>query len=184
MCNAQSKLIAWLDCELPPEEAADVERHVEDCQECRSRLGEYQQVSETFEVYCDAVLAAKTHRTFSLWVPVLAVAVVATAVYLLAFPPLRVTPPSIPAPVRASASVREPAPSAPEPARDMTTHQRRRVPPVQRKPHSWQPTETAVEIAIPAEAVLPPGAMPEGMNFVAELSIAPDGSVKQVRLRQ
>ena len=64
------------------------------------------------------------------------------------------------------------------------THQRRRVPPAHRKPHSWQPTETAVEIAIPAEAVLPPGAMPEGMNFIAELSIAPDGSVKQIRLRQ
>jgi len=26
--------------------------------------------------------------------------------------------------------------------------------------------------------------MPKGLNFVAELSIAPDGSVKQVRLRQ
>jgi hypothetical protein len=41
-----------------------------------------------------------------------------------------------------------------------------------------------VQIAIPAEAMFPPGAMPKGLNFVAELSIAPDGSVKQVRLRQ
>jgi hypothetical protein len=44
--------------------------------------------------------------------------------------------------------------------------------------------ETAVQIAIPAEAMFPPGAMPKGMNFIAELSIAPDGSVKQVRLWQ
>jgi anti-sigma factor RsiW len=184
MCDTQTKLLAWLDSELPPEEAADVERHVEDCQECRSRLGAYQQVSETFELYCDAVLAAKTHKTFSFWVPALAVAMVATAVYLLAFPSLRVTTPSIAAPVRTSASVPEPAPSTPQPVRDMTTHKRRRVPPAERKPRSWQPTETAVEIAIPAEAVLPPGTVPEGMNFIAELSIAPDGSVKQVRLRQ
>jgi len=32
--------------------------------------------------------------------------------------------------------------------------------------------ETAVQIAIPAEAMFPPGAMPMGMNFIAELSIA------------
>ena len=184
MCDAQTKLLAWLDGELTPEEAADVERHVQNCRECRSRLGTYQQVSETFEVYCDAVLAAKTHKTFSFWVPALAVAIVAAAVYLLAFPPLRVTTPAIAAPDQASAFVSEPAPSAPEPVRDVATHKRRRVPSAEPRPHSWQPTETAVEIAIPAEAVLPPGAMPEGMNFIAELSIAPDGSVKQVRLRQ
>jgi hypothetical protein len=48
----------------------------------------------------------------------------------------------------------------------------------------WRPTETAVQIAIPADAMFPPGAMPKGMNFIAELSIAADGSVEQVRLRQ
>jgi anti-sigma factor RsiW len=183
MCDAQTKLLAWLDNELPPEEAGDVERHVADCQECRRRLGAYQQVSETFEVYCDAVLAAKTDKTSSRWAPVLAGAMVAAAVFLLTFPPARVTPPSIAAPTKAAASVPLPAPATPEPVRGMTSHKRRSAPPAQRKP-SWQPTETAVEIAIPAEAVLPPGAMPEGTSFIAELSIAPDGSVKQVRLRQ
>ena len=48
----------------------------------------------------------------------------------------------------------------------------------------WQPNESAVQIAFPADAMFPPGAMPKGLNFVAELSIAPDGSVRQVRLRQ
>jgi hypothetical protein len=48
----------------------------------------------------------------------------------------------------------------------------------------WQATETAVQIAIPAEALFPPGALPKGMNFIAELRIAPDGSVSQIRLRQ
>jgi hypothetical protein len=44
--------------------------------------------------------------------------------------------------------------------------------------------DTAIEIAIPAEAMFPPGAMPNGINFIADVRIAPDGSVKQVRLRQ
>jgi len=55
---------------------------------------------------------------------------------------------------------------------------------VQKQAAKWQPTESAVQIAIPADAMFAPGAVPKGMNFIAELSIAPDGSVKQVRLRQ
>jgi hypothetical protein len=47
-----------------------------------------------------------------------------------------------------------------------------------------QPMDTAIQIAIPAEAMFPPGAMPAGVNFIADLRIAPDGSVQQVRLRQ
>jgi hypothetical protein len=58
------------------------------------------------------------------------------------------------------------------------------VPPIQERAVEWRPTETAVQIAIPADAMFPPGAMPKGMNFIAELSIAADGSVEQVRLRQ
>ena len=37
MCDFSGKLVAWLDRELPAEEAADVERHLEACTECRSR---------------------------------------------------------------------------------------------------------------------------------------------------
>jgi len=183
MCDAQTKLIAWLDRELPPEEALDIERHLEGCRECLTRLRAYRQVSESFEVYCDAVLEAKTHKTFPYWVPALAAAVIAAAVLWLTFPRARVLPPSTAAPITAHAAP-VPAPPMPEPIREVTTHKRPRVRPLQPNLHRWQPTETAVEIAIPVEAVLPPGAMPEGVNFIAELSIAPDGSVKQVRLRQ
>jgi hypothetical protein len=55
---------------------------------------------------------------------------------------------------------------------------------VQERGTEVQAMDTAIEIAIPAEAMFPPGAVPNGMNFIAELRIAPDGSVKQVRLRQ
>src|ERR1700693_6113886 len=93
MCDVQAKFVAWLDRELSSEEATDVDRHIKGCQECRGRLGAYKQVSETFDVYCDAVVAAKTRRRVSRWVPILATAVVAAAVMFLALPPRRVEPP-------------------------------------------------------------------------------------------
>jgi anti-sigma factor RsiW len=184
MCDVQAKLIAWLDRELPTNEFTEVERHIEGCKECRIRLAAYKQVSETFDVYCDAVVAAKTRRRVPGWVPVLASAVVAAVVMFLAFPQRRVEPPPVLTPTVAATSVPVPAPQAAEPAPRKTIHRRHAVPLVQERAVKWQPTETAVQIAIPAEAMFPPGAMPKGMNFIAELSIAPDGSVKQVRLRQ
>ena len=47
----------------------------------------------------------------------------------------------------------------------------------------WQSAEPAIQIAIPADAVLPPGAAPEGVSFVAEVSIAPDGSAHRIFLQ-
>ena len=184
MCDIQAKLIAWLDRELSSDEAADVERHIKGCQECRGRLAMYKEVSETFDVYCDAVVAGKTRRRVSHWVPVLASAVVAAVVMFLAFPQRRVEPPPVLAPTLAATSVPVPAPHAAEAAPRKKIRRQHAIPRVQERPVKWQPTETAVQIAIPAEAMFPPGAMPEGMNFIAELSIAPDGSVQQVRLRQ
>jgi anti-sigma factor RsiW len=185
MCDVQAKLIAWLDRELSSDEAAGVERHIEGCKECRSRLAAYEQVSNTFDVYCDAVVAAKTRRRVPRWVPVLASAAVAAVVMFLAFSRTHVEPPPVLIPTITAASVALPAPPELESAPRKTIHRRRRaVAPVQVRAAKWQPMETAVQIAIPAEAMFPPGAMPKGMNFIAELSIAPDGSVKQVRLRQ
>lgn len=42
----------------------------------------------------------------------------------------------------------------------------------------------AIQITIPADAMFPPGAVPEGMSFVADLSIAADGFARQVRLQR
>jgi anti-sigma factor RsiW len=188
MCEFQAKLIAFLDRELPSEEAAGVERHIEGCEECRSRLAEYELVNETFDAYCDAVMAAKTRRLIPRWVPVLASAAVAAVVMFLAFPEKRMEPPPVLTPTITAVSVPGPtpvlAPPALEPARRKEMHRRQAVPAAEEPAVKWRPTETAVQIAIPAEAMFPPGAMPKGLNFVAELSIAPDGSVKQVRLRQ
>lgn len=188
MCEYQTKLIAFLDRELPSEEVAGVERHIEGCEECRNRLAGYVQVNETFDAYCDAVMAAKTRRPVKHWVPALASAAVAAVVIFVAFPQKRVEPPAALSPAITAVSVSDPmpglAPTAPDSAPRKKTHRRHAVPAAQERAVEWRPTETAVEIAIPAEAMFPPGAMPKGLNFVAELSIAPDGSVQQVRLRQ
>lgn len=48
---------------------------------------------------------------------------------------------------------------------------------------SWSPGEPAIRIAIPADEVFPPGAVPEGFSFAADISIAADGSAQQLRLR-
>lgn len=48
---------------------------------------------------------------------------------------------------------------------------------------NWIVNEPSVEIAISAAAMFPPGAIPDGISFVADLSIGADGSVQQVRLQ-
>lgn len=183
MCDVQAKLVAWLDRELPAEEAANLERHIEGCEECRGRLAAYKQASETFDVYCDVAVAVRARRRISRWVPVLTGTAVAAVVIFLALPRTRMEPPPILTPAIMAVSVPVPVPPAPERAPHKTSRRRRAVPVAQKQAPKWQPTETAVQIAIPAEAMFPPGAVPKGLNFVAELSIAPDGSVKQVRLR-
>jgi Putative zinc-finger len=45
------------------------------------------------------------------------------------------------------------------------------------------PSEPPIEITIPADAMFPPGAVPQGMSFTAKLTIAADGSPEQLGLR-
>jgi len=45
------------------------------------------------------------------------------------------------------------------------------------------PPQPPIEIAIPADAMFPPGAVPPGMSFTAELTIAADGSPEHLGLR-
>jgi anti-sigma factor RsiW len=184
MCDVQTKLVAWLDGELSADQAGKVGRHTEECEECRRQLAAYEQVSETFDLYCDAVVTAKTQPRVPHWVPVLASAAVVAVVLFLAFPRTRIEPPPVLTPTITAASVPVPIPVPAQPAVRKAMHKRHAVALMQVRGANWQPTENAVQIAIPAEAMFPPGAMPKGMNLIAELSIAPDGSVKQVRLRQ
>jgi anti-sigma factor RsiW len=185
MCD-QAKLVAWIDGELPGDEAATIEAHVRECQACRNRITTYQKVSEDVHLYCDAVFEAGTKPRTLPWIPVLATAAAAVIISFVVYSRTRVAPPSPaftpivsgqPAPIPAPLSVVRLAPG--KAARHKST-------PAPRKPRGpqWDPWETSVEIAIPAESIFAPGAMPEGMRLIGELRIGPDGSVRQVRFRQ
>ena len=185
MCDAETKLVAWLDQELTPDEAGTVERHVKRCQECRRSVAAYERMSQTFDTYCDAVMAAKAPRRTS-WVPVLAGALVVATAVCLALLRTRVVPPAVIEPTVAIASAPVPGPLHVAQPIVRKAIIRRRQPASRRLElaSQEQPMDAAIQIAIPAEAMFPPGAVPNGINLIAELTIAQDGSVKQVLLRQ
>ena len=177
MCDFSGRLVAWMDRELPDSEAADAEQHVRDCSECRRRVDAYKQVSRAFIAHCDAMMEGTTRRT-SRWVPVLASA--AAAVLFLVFQPASVK--QIPVrPAVADASLAIVPETAPKPVK--TVHRRRAIAPAKTPNANWALPETAIQIAIPVEAMFPPGAIPEGITLIADVSMGADGSVQGLRLQ-
>jgi hypothetical protein len=47
----------------------------------------------------------------------------------------------------------------------------------------WAMAEPAIQIAIPADAMFPPGAVPEGVTYIANVSLGGDGSVQGLRIQ-
>ena len=192
MCDFSKKLIAWRDGELPDDEAPILEQHVRACRECYNRLDAYQKVSGMVNAYCDASLASKARASAKpTWTPVLGAAV-STAMLLMLFAHGRAErsprgTPSVAVP--ATPSVIEVA-SVPEAAPTPVSRQIRRRSIVAnaraQEAHrdvNWQPSEPAIQIAIPGEAIFPPGALPPGVDFVADVSIGADGSAQRLRLQ-
>ena len=180
MCNFSGRLVAWMDRELPDNEAADAERHVRDCSECRRRVDAYKQVSRAFVACCDAALGKKTRRRVKHWAPLLSSAA-AAAVLLLVFQPTTVK--QIPVRPRVADAARAVVlETAPRPVKRV--HRRHVIAPMETPSANWELAEPAVQIAIPVEAMFPPGAVPEGITFIADLSMAADGSVQGLRLQQ
>jgi len=182
MCDFSTRLIAWMDGELAESEAAEVERHVAACDECRECVSSYESASCDFAAYYTATtrttLAGQPHRKMPRRMPVAAAAAVA-AIALLALLPRSAK--QVPAP--ALVAVAHP-PTAVEPAI-------KPLPPVHRthaRAHrrviteNWAMVDPAIQIAIPADSMFPPGAVPEGVSYVANLSLA-DGSVQGIRLQ-
>jgi hypothetical protein len=188
MCNYSGKLIAWLDQELPENHAADVDQHVRGCGQCQRELDSYRRVSRAVDAYCDAAMTSRAQPRLPRWIPVLSGGVAAGAVALvLTFPrmtvqqpaPLRLPTVAVPADMASASGLPEVTVSNPI----SKSQAKRSVSSGHRQPTIWTPAERAVQIAIPAEAMFPPGAVPEGVNFTADLSIGADGSVQQLRLR-
>jgi anti-sigma factor RsiW len=193
MCDvASEKLLPWLDGELSATETAEIERHLQKCRECRARLDLYRRASAAFDAYCDryadSVIAAGAPREIRTW----AVAAVAAAIgaLLLLVPQFAIRKSS-------SAALPEPVPqSAAMPrfanATQEADHPHPQTPtarlaiPSKEAPiptNNALPAVPAFEIAIPADAIFPPGAFPAGVSFTADVAIAPDGSAQQIRLQ-
>jgi anti-sigma factor RsiW len=197
MCDFSGKLIAWLDRELPAVEAAEVERHLEACSECGSDIDAYKRASIEFDAYCDAAIAPNARRGMPLWVPVISAAgaVAALLVLYLIWSRTPGTSPAFHAPEAAVAAspavVAKVFPALVSPVHGV--HRPHVVAHVQiqnqnsalaRNQNAYTlPDEPVVQIAIPADEMFPPGAVPEGMHFAADLTIASDGSAERLRLR-
>lgn len=187
MCEFSGKLIALLDGELAAGEAIEVERHLGACAECRNLLRAYERLSHGVDAYCDAKLETSAPRVAAPGKSMLLVAGAAAFIAIVAVflaiprakPRMREEQPvaeiSSPASVRTVVAENPRAVSGP--VRKIRRHPA--AAPAQVREANWAPQEPAIEIAIPADAVLPPGAVPEGVAFVANVRIAADGSARQ-----
>lgn len=191
MCEFAARLVSWLDGELPDGEAAKVGQHLRTCGECQERVEKYRKVSGMVSAYCDAALAAKKFSGGAPgWAPVLGAAA-SLAVLLVVFAHSRAG--HTPAPPKAVMVASAPEAAAPAvlPKKTLAlANQRPRRPEAsvgsrtqnETRSSDWLASELAIEIAIPGEEVFPPGALPAGVGFVADISIAADGSAQRLRL--
>lgn len=184
-CDCSEKLVAWLDGELSIDEAAYLELHLAACFECRTKVDAYKKVSVAVQAYWHAATTSGTHRIAPLRVlpHVGAAAAAAALAFFLLRPHPRLLEPAVqPAPVTSSVVTvpdAKPASLAPSPhIKPLRVRHSAESP--QSLQTNWLPAESAVQIAIPAEALFPPGAVPQGVAFVADLSIAPDGSPERL----
>jgi anti-sigma factor RsiW len=186
-CDCSEKLVAWLDGELSIDEAAYLEKHLGACHTCRTQVDAYKKVSVAVQSYCEAATTSGTHRAAALRVlPYVGAAAAAAAIAFFLLQPHPRPRESIVQPAPAIPAVvvvpdAKPASLAPSPHIKPVRVRRSAEPPQSSQTNS-PPAESAVQIAIPAEALFPPGAFPQGVAFVADLSIAPDGSPQRLHL--
>ena len=186
-CGCSEKVVAWLDGELSNGEAAYMEQHLAACVECRTKVDAYKKVSVALQSYCDA--ATTSANTPSRASPCSSLRWRSSGrgsprIFLAAITHAHggascSAAPAIPSVVAVPDA--KPASPAPSP-RIKPVRVRRSAEPPQSSQTNSPPTESAVQIAIPAEALFPPGAFPQGVAFVADLSIAPDGSPQRLHL--
>lgn len=192
MSETHPNLIAWLDRELEPAEAVAVESHLQGCEECRGRVSAYESVSADFAASYKAAneppAPAIPMRSAPRWT---AYVVAAAAIAVIAFALLPRAQKHTTAETKTVAAVVTSEPAAPAPAAVTEPPQKHLTPAVKHRaakkptvgePVAWAATQSAIQIAIPADAMFPPGAVPEGMAYIARL--APDGSLQEIRVQQ
>jgi hypothetical protein len=172
MCEYSGRLVAWLDRELPEEEATNVQWHVGQCAECRKAVSAYEKVSNAFLICYQAAQAAGAPRKPRHWRPFIGVAVaggaVAAAATLLLFVLSR--PQVEQLPVHPLPTVHAPEMAFQRPSAPLrAVHTRRAAAPSQARQQRWLVQEPTIEVALPADALFPPGAVPEGFSFIADV---------------
>ena len=182
MCEYENSLIAWIDGEMEPDAALDVEHHLRICESCSIKASQYREVSQAFATYCAAVPIRKNSFPWR-WTAV-AAGFAAAAAAILWMLPGSVEPLPLPSPkashAPAMAFQTQPA-SVPAPVKRVhhqTIAKRTEIPPA-----AWTGLEPSIEIAIPADAIFAPGALPPGVTFTADLSIGGDGSPRILRVQ-
>jgi len=201
MCECSEKLIAWMDGERADGEAAAVQQHFESCPACQSCLASYRLASALFAEYCDAAAVALVffvpkHGTMSP-APVRE-NVAANQSTPRSLAPAPASPALAPIDPASVGKVHSSAPPAAERrSRNVAVFPRRAksvhvatsglsVRPVANVPVRSEGSpagEPAIEIAFSSDSIFPAGAMPEGVSFVAEVTLAADGSAEQMRLQ-
>jgi hypothetical protein len=192
MCEYSEKLVAWMDRELPGEEASLLARHLDSCPECYERVSAYEKVDAALADYCESLVSGSRGRRtgWRLWAGAGAGAV-AAGLLLMALLPygsgggivgpavLELKPPAI---------ALEKPPAIPAKTLRRRAGKARGIDFPAARPDSVAQVQEAprplpeVEIAVPADALYPPGAVPAGFQFVAAVSIGADGSAQSLRL--
>jgi hypothetical protein len=164
MCEYSGRLIAWMDGELPGEEAANVEGHVGQCAECQRAVNAYAEVSGAFLAGYEAAMAAQPRRkTFPWAIGGVAAAAAILAAIFFAQPRAERLPVFVPPPPHAPAVAFEMPPGPMVRVRSRRSPTRTPVRP------AWIAVEPSVEVALPADALFPPGAVPQGFSFIADV---------------
>jgi len=192
MCNSSLRLVAWIDGELSESEASVVEQHVQVCADCRKRVSAYHDVSRGFAAYYTAAIhkapaaSPKSEHRIPRWIPLAMAAAAVAVVALLLFPRAQKHASAAPQIAKAVSPVAvEPSAKAVEPARPTQPRVAKTHKAAHRQPihEDWAIAQPGIQIAIPADAMFPPGAVPEGVAYIANVSFAADGSVQGFRLQ-
>jgi len=188
MCNFKEDLVAWLDGELSTNEVLAVERHLKVCCECQHLRSSYEDASSSFAAYYFETTRPKPAAASAPVIP-RSIPYVAGAAAILAVA-LALIPRSaehqrdeVAAASAAQQTIHVPGATdsvAPvHPTRTVAVGHRANHKKAQ--PPDWATAPPAIQIAIPADAIFPPGAVPEGFIYIA--SLAPDGSLRDLRIR-
>jgi anti-sigma factor RsiW len=164
MCNYSGRLIAWIDGELPEEEALNVEWHVGQCGDCRRAVRSYREISGAFLDCYVAAMPVRHGARYMRWVGIasgVAAGILLAVMFANSHAEKLVAP--VPAVDHAPAIAFQKTP-----ARMLAVHAHHTNRPKPILEH-WVASEPTIEVALPADALFPPGAVPAGFTLITDI---------------